>query len=61
MKIPEGEYCYTLSVFSDSYECSHYDGTISRQPKCSKFKVDLGWSISGRVQKCQGCIREDSK
>jgi hypothetical protein len=55
MEIPKGDYCYSLRFFNESYECPYYDGTISMQPKCSKFKKPLAWSISGKVLKCQEC------
>lgn len=56
MKIPDTEYCYILRVFGEKSEvCPHYDGTIAIQPKCSKYKKNLAWTISGKVLKCLEC------
>lgn len=59
--IPEGDYCYILRVFGKSCRCPDLVDEIVMSPVCSKFDVELGWTVSGRILKCNKCLEEVKK
>ena len=55
--IPEGSYCYELHVFTESTMCDDFDASATTRRWCSKHCSRLDYSVSGRVLKCDACLR----
>ena len=56
--MPEGDGCYILRIFGEDTVCPDLDDNIPMKPRCLKFAVELRWNISGRILKCDECIKE---
>jgi len=53
----EGPHCYEVHMFGESIACPDYDDKESMNPKCLRFGVSLVWNVSGRVLKCEACLK----
>lgn len=56
--VPDGDGCYILRVFGESITCPDLDDKEVRGPRCRKYCVGLGWTVSGRILKCDKCLEE---
>lgn len=55
--MPAGPHCVRLRVFGESLVCPDLDEQIVRKPLCLRYNVVLGWNVSGRVLKCNACLK----
>jgi len=56
---PEGPCCYKLTIFGEDTKCPDLDDAITMNPKCKKFDTKLGWTVSGKILKCDDCTKEE--
>ena len=57
MEKPDSKLCYVTSVFQDSTKCPELNDTVVMEPKCKKFNKRLHWSVSGKILKCEECLK----
>ena len=53
--IPDSDYCYEKSTFSEGKKCPDLEDTFPRDPKCKKYEEVLTWTRSGVILKCNQC------
>ncbi len=56
---PDSDFCYEYHVFTVGKQCPDFDNSVPLEPRCRKYSKVLSWTVSGRVLKCDECLREE--